>query len=122
MRASWSCVGFIALIVVLGSPPVTTDATRIVDPQPEALSAFDERPTAPVAGVLGEGRTRPLQIQTSGVPREFYFSRVAYSGYGGYRRGGNSWATDYPKADQIFLSFIDRLLPNLDAFEREFVV
>ena len=35
---------------------------------------------------------------------------------------GGSWATDYPKADRIFLSFIDRLLPNLDAYEHEFVV
>ena len=58
--------------------------------------------------------------QAEGVPREFYFSRVAYSGYGrGYGRGWGRWATDYPKADQIFLSFIDRLLSNLDAFERE---
>ena len=122
MRALWSCVGSVALIVALGSPPVTTDATTIVDPPPETLSAFDGRPTPDATGLLGEDRTRPLQIQTSGVPREFYFSRVAYSGYGGYRRGGTSWMTDYPKADQIFLSFIDRLLPNLDAYEREFVV
>ena len=54
--------------------------------------------------------------QTEGIPREFYFSRVAYSGYG---RRGSRWAMDYPKADQIFLSFIDRLLSNLDAHERE---
>ena len=120
MRVLWSCVGSVALMVVLGSPPVTTDGTTIADPKLETLSAFDDRPTPDATGVLGEDRTRPLQIQTSGVPREFYFSRVAYRGFGGYRRGG--WATDYPKADQIFLSFIDRLLPNLDAFEREFVV
>ena len=57
--------------------------------------------------------------QLEGVPREFYFSRAAYSGgRRGFRRRGG-WATDYPKADQIFLSFIDRLLPNLDAYERE---
>ena len=60
--------------------------------------------------------------QIEGIPREYYFSRVMYSSYGrGFRRRG-SWATDYPKADQIFLSFIDRLLPNLDAYEREWVV
>ena len=124
MRALWSCVGSVALIVVLGSPPVTTDtdATTIVDPPPETFSDFDERPTPDATGLLDEDRTRPLQIQTSGVPREFYFSRVAYRGFGGYRRGGRSWATDFPKADQIFLSFIDRLLPNLDAYEHEFVV
>ena len=61
-------------------------------------------------------------VQAEGVPREFYFSRVRYSGYGrGFRRWGG-WATDYPKADQIFLSFIDRLLSNLDAYERGHVV
>lgn len=54
--------------------------------------------------------------------REYYFSRVAYTGYArgwgrGFGRGGASWAIDYPKADQIFLSFIDRLLSNLDAYE-----
>ena len=44
---------------------------------------------------------------------------MAYTSYGrGFWRRA-SWATDYPKADQIFLSFIDRLLPNLDAYERE---
>ncbi len=58
--------------------------------------------------------------QAEGFPREYYFSRAVYSGYGGgFRRGGSRWAMDYPKADQIFLSFIDRLLPNLDAYERE---
>jgi len=69
-----------------------------------------------------EIRADDAQIQTSGVPHEFYFSRVAYSGFGGFYGGGRSWATDYPKADQIFLSFIERLLPNLDAYNREFVV
>jgi len=57
-------------------------------------------------------------IRTSGELHEFYFSRVAYSGFGGFGYGrGSSWATDYPKADQIFLSFIDRLLSNLDAYD-----
>ena len=59
-------------------------------------------------------------VQAGGIPREFYFSRVAYTGYSRSFYGrGRSWATDFPKADQIFLSFIDRLLSNLDAFERE---
>ena len=65
------------------------------------------------------GRPDAPQIPREGIPREFYFSRVQYSGYGrGFRRGG-SWATDYPKADRIFLSFIDRLLSNLDAYESD---
>ena len=69
-----------------------------------------------------EKRDRAAQ-QAEGVPREFYFSRVQYSGYGrGYRWGRGRWATDYPKADRIFLSFIDRLLSNLDAYEHEHTV
>ncbi len=59
-------------------------------------------------------------VQAEGMPREFYFSRVAYTGYSrGFYGRGRSWMTDFPKADQIFLSFIDRLLANLDAYERE---
>ena len=92
----------------------------IDDGQPKTLFPVDPRPPFET-GVRVKGRADATQIQTSGVPREFYFSRVAYRGYGGFY-GRGSWATDYPRADQIFLSFIDRLLPNLDAYEREFVV
>jgi len=38
---------------------------------------------------------------------EFYFARLRYSGFGGWRRGG--WATDYPKADRQFLQGVRRL-------------
>ncbi|MCH7890013.1 MAG: DUF4159 domain-containing protein [Gemmatimonadetes bacterium] len=99
MRAIWWSIGAIALIGLLGSPPAV--------------------PGAPTSEVTTPS---PPQILTEGIPREFYFSRVAYRGYGGYYGRGGSWAVDFPRADQIFLSFIDRLLPNLDAYEREFVV
>ena len=99
VRAIWWSIGAIALIGLLGSPPAG--------------------PGAPTSDVTTPS---PPQILTEGIPREFYFSRVAYRGYGGYYGRGRSWATDYPKADQIFLSFIDRLLPNLDAYENPFVV
>jgi hypothetical protein len=115
-------MGTVALIVSLGSPPVTTDAPTTVDPQPGTLAAPREHLDPDETRVRGESLSDALQIHTAGVPREFYFSRVAYRGYGRGRRGRGSWATDFPKADQIFLSFIDRLLPNLDAYEREFVV
>ena len=49
----------------------------------------------------------------------FYFTRAAYSdGRFGGRRGGGSWATDYPKADQQFLVVLRRLT-NLDALPYE---
>ena len=127
MRALWSGVSAVTLIVLLGSPPAVPNATTksnvtnegstpLSDEQPGFLSSagISDEPT-----VRGGSRARALQFQTDSIPREFYFSRVAYRGF--YGRGG-SWATDYPRADQIFLSFIDRLLPNLDAFEKEFVV
>ena len=118
------------LIVLLGSPPAVPNATTtsdvtnegstpLSDGQPGFLSSagISDEPT-----VRGGSRASAPQFQTDSIPREFYFSRVAYRGYRGFYGRGGSWATDYPRADQIFLSFIDRLLPNLDAFEKEFVV
>ena len=93
-------------------PPLdrTTGETRFLSS--EAVSV--------ALGLSHSGVPGDAAAQAKGIPREFYFSRVAYTGYGRrfYGRRG-SWATDYPKADQIFLSFIDRLLANLDAYERE---
>ena len=130
VRALWSSVGAITLIGLLGSPPAVpgaptfdlTTAKRsapLPDEQPGFLSSSE---ISDETVVRGGSRASVPQILTEGIPREFYFSRVAYRGYRGYYGRRGSWATDYPKADQIFLSFIDRLLPNLDAFEHEFVV
>ena len=138
VRALWSSVGAVALIVLLGSPPAVPDATAtsdvtnaesstpLPDEQPGILSSAgisDETAVRDETAIQRGSRASAPQFETHGIPREFYFSRVAYGGYGGFRgRGRGSWATDYPRADQIFLSFIDRLLPNLDAHEQEFVV
>ena len=140
MRVLLPTLGAAAMVILFGSPPAVTDATAPSDAtSAESATSFPKAQArflssagvsealgdlrAPFeAGVRGESRADVAQIQTSGVPREFYFSRVAYRGFGGYYGRGRSWATDFPKADQIFLSFIDRLLPNLDAYEREFVV
>ena len=102
------------------APSHEKDAPRTGEPvEPASFLG----PTA-VSAALGlrrpSGAADGVTQQVKGGPREFYFSRVAYSSYGGgFRRRGRSWATDYPKADRIFLSFIDRLLSNLDAYERE---
>ncbi|MCH8811292.1 MAG: DUF4159 domain-containing protein [Gemmatimonadetes bacterium] len=135
-----AAAGAIALIVLLGSPPARTDATTPSDatntessaPLPKAQARFLSSTgvsealgalRAPIeAGVGAESRADAAQILTIGIPHEFYFSRVAYSGCGGFYGRGSSWRTDYPRADEIFLSFIDRLLPNLDAFLEPFVV
>ena len=130
VRALWSGVSAVTLIVLLGSPPAVRDATTTSDVTNEGSTPLsNEQPgSSSLAGISDEpavrrgSRASALQFQTDSIPREFYFSRVAYRGYRGFYGRGGSWATDYPKADQIFLSFIDRLLPNLDAFEKEFVV
>jgi hypothetical protein len=49
------------------------------------------------------------------TPHNFYFTRARYSGGGRGYRSGNSWATDYPKADLQFLTVLTRL-SNIDAY------
>ena len=102
-------------------PPLAKAQTRFLSSTGVSRALGNLR--APLeTGVLAESPADAAQIPVYGVPHEFYFSRVAYSGYGGFYGRGGSWQTDFPKADQIFLSFIDRLLPNLDAYLSEFVV
>ncbi|MGH7555896.1 MAG: DUF4159 domain-containing protein [Longimicrobiales bacterium] len=50
----------------------------------------------------------------------FYFTRVAYSGGGGWgrRRGRSGWLTDGPKSDRQFLIVFRRLL-GIDAYDCE---
>ncbi|MEE9264198.1 MAG: DUF4159 domain-containing protein [Vicinamibacteria bacterium] len=55
-------------------------------------------------------------LQHAGEPREFYFTRAAYTGYG--FRNFRSWSVDFPKADRQFLMGLRRLT-NLDAYEAE---
>ncbi len=47
-------------------------------------------------------------------PHDFYFTRAAYSGYGGYQ----GWFVDYPKADRQFLIGLRRLT-SLNSYEYE---
>ena len=50
------------------------------------------------------------------VKAEFFFTRLAYSGYGGYGRRGGSWTTDWPEADYHFMQGVRRLT-GIDAAE-----
>ncbi len=111
----------LAFIAGPSTPPeATAPSSRKPSSQRPAATRFLPPEVVYRAFGLGDldGRAED-PAQDLSLPREFYFSRVEYTSYGRsfWRRG--SWATDYPKADQIFLSFIDRLLPNLDAYERE---
>lgn len=58
--------------------------------------------------------------------REFFFTRVAYSGWSrggwpGMGRGRGSWSTDYPAADRHFMTVLKRLT-NIDAYDFENVI
>lgn len=126
---SWSAVSLsvvsLSAVALLG----TAALLRLWDDDPSTEARLPrtgelvERTSflGPVAAA--EALREAAQRLEDGVPHEYYFTRVMYAGFGrgfGRRRGGGGgWATDYPKADQIFLSFIDRLLPNLDAYEWE---
>lgn len=61
-------------------------------------------------------RRRP-SLKHPGGPREFYFTRGAYSS--GWR--WSSWATDYPKADRQFMAAVNSFI-DIDAAEHENVV
>ncbi|MBI4419791.1 MAG: DUF4159 domain-containing protein [Gemmatimonadetes bacterium] len=72
---------------------------------------------------LGTGAAREAAPATRSaldprIPREFYFTRGIYSGFG-YRFG--SWRTDYPKADRQFLMGVQRLI-SVDTYELEHAV
>ena len=99
--------------MVAGWLTLTADPKARVRPhEPTPAAAAESRFAA-----FGIEFSRPLDPDT---PREFYFTRGVYTSWGrgfGFGRGRPAWSTDYPKADMIFLSFIDRLLGQLDAYE-----
>lgn len=70
-------------------------------------------PAMPIEGALSPR----LPMTKDGVPYEFYFTRMAYSGVGW--RGYASWSIDYPKADRQFMTGIQRLIDRLDAYGHE---
>ncbi len=78
--------------------------------EPASLQqAFAASPSA-------RGMDDEFQVPTLGRPREFYFTRMVYTGYG--FRNFRSWSVDFPKADRQFLIGLRRLT-NLDAYEAE---
>ena len=89
-----------------GAPVLAGVALRgAVQPSPRELREL-------LNDALGD-RGGPLP-GLGGPPHDFYFTRAAYSGYGG-RQG---WFVDYPKADRQFLIGLRRLT-SLDSYEYE---
>lgn len=85
---------------------------------------------APVAGwllalgllLLPLTMVEDAEARSAGTHRRhaFYFTRAVYSsGGGGFRRGRDSWATDYPKGDQQFAAVVQRLVRELDVFQSD---
>ncbi len=60
-------------------------------------------------------RYLPRPVGPDEVLREFYFTRLAYSGR--TYMGGGSWSVDFPKADRQFMVGLKRLLDQLDAYD-----
>ena len=109
--------GGISAAAVLGDGPFVGSAGAEL-PVPAGLAS--DVP-APVPGAP-PGLLLPEEVQ-QGRPlpmHEFYFTRAAYSGGGGFRgwRRRQSWATDYPKSDRQFLIVAERLT-GLDMFMEE---
>ena len=101
-----------------GEPPFTS-APTIPPPgylhfgSPTATPSSTRPPLAPA--VLSHA---PTPQRPAYEWHEFYFTRAAYSSWGGWGRGGRSWAIDYPKSDRQFMTVLKRLT-NLDAFDWE---
>jgi hypothetical protein len=93
--------------VLLGLPlEAAAPPSRMALPAPAAVGAAAA--AGPVAGAAqADGRSA----------HSFAFTRAIYSSGMGGRRF-NSWATDYPKADQQFLAVLTRLT-NVDAYMLE---
>ena len=116
-------VAFAALTLVLAAPAGSRIQEILAAPQNPAL--VGTAPGAPQSPILSlpdafaPGQEDDLDYipQPSAGPRQFYFTRAAYTGY--YRfRDFRSWSVDFPKADRQFLIGLRRLT-NLDAYELE---
>lgn len=121
---------FVAAMLVFGAcratEPVgegadtTVAAERIGVWGPGSELMAQEAPPAvgrPTSGTLGP------RLDPDETPGRwpFYWTRAVYSGGGrgfGRRRGGGSWATDYPKGDRQFLVVLKRLV-RLNAYDWE---
>lgn len=94
-------------------------AAGVVSPTPPGTAMSDGGVTPAPSSAAFLGIEPGASSQDPEIPHEFYFSRVAYSGYGrGYYGRGRSWATDFPKADRQFLVVLKRLV-NLDIYDME---
>ncbi len=95
------------------APATAAPQRRIVDERRDT-SWRQHRSLPPRAMPLFE-RYLPRPVEPDEVLREFYFTRLAYSGSPYMGRG--SWSVDFPKADVQFMIGLKRLLDQLDAYD-----
>jgi hypothetical protein len=115
-------VAFAALILGLAAPAGIPLRQILAAPNELLAKAAAPAPQSPILSLpdaFAPGQEDDLDFipQPSAGPRQFYFTRAAYTGY--YRfRDFRSWSVDFPKADRQFLVGLRRLT-NLDAYELE---
>ena len=103
------------------SPPLRAPSFKMAPLNAAEMAAIAARAPAAGAPQFGSYADHRDYVMTRGSNLfAFYFTRGVYSGGRGYgrRRGGGSWATDYPKADIQFLWGLKRLT-NIDAYDYE---
>jgi hypothetical protein len=112
-----------ALTLVLAAPAGSRVQKILTAPESWVLArAMPSAPQNPILSLPdafspGQEDDSDFIPQASSGPRQFYFTRAAYTGY--YRfRDFRSWSVDFPKADRQFLVGLRRLT-NLDAYELE---
>ena len=100
---------------LLARAPDPAPATQIgaADDRSDARTRY-RRSLPPQAMRMFE-RYLPRPVHPDEVLREFYFTRLAYSGRP--YMGGGSWSVDFPKADRQFMLGLKRLLDQLDAYD-----
>jgi len=81
--------------------------------RPPGLPSSEARTLEP-QGPAAAAQWEPRAVEPG---HAFYFTRGIYHS-GGWRRRGDSWAIDFPKADKQFLVGVRRLT-NIDAYEFE---
>ena len=94
-------------------PTSSPSETPLLERASEEEGSFQQ---ALAATPSPDDQSQVPSLRHPGGPREFYFTRAAYTGYG--FRNFRSWSVDFPKADRQFLIGVRRLT-NLDAYEYE---
>ena len=120
---AYRLVAFAALSLALAVPAGTPTRRILAAPRDPALArtapGAPQNPILSLPDAFAPGQEDDLDFipQPSARPRQFYFTRAAYTGYFRFR-DFRSWSVDFPKADRQFLIGLRRLT-NLDAYELE---